>query len=92
MRLTAREMCDKGLTPLDVYDANGMRIARRITSFDTETGEVTSCVCRTDGTIIFGEDCAETRKEKFPAPLTWHTISREDMKRADDELWDRQGK
>lgn len=93
MRYTARDMIDKGMTPLDVYDANGMRICRKITMFDMETGEVESFVCGPNGRILLNEDGeGERRLETYPAPLTWKTISTSEMERSRSELWDLRGK
>lgn len=94
-RYTAQSMCDQGLIPLDVYDANGMIINRKITAFDTDTGEVESFICDSvTGSVIIDGQAGEAlkRTEKYPAPLTWKRIDAESLPRRKTELWDLQGK
>lgn len=96
-RYTAQSMCDQGLIPLDVYDANGMIINRKITAFDTDTGEVESFIVNPDGSFQFlvdDDNSSPVRKrlERYAAPLTWKQIDVESLPRRKTELWDLQGK
>lgn len=94
MRHTALQMFDEGHIPLDVHDANGMVIRRKITEFDTETGEVVSVVCDTTGRKQIDREKHEvvTRTEFYPAPLTWKSVGLAEVERGLRELWDLQGK
>lgn len=79
--------------PIDVWDANGMVIRRAIVGFDPQTGEVESQVLTTDGHYIeepLGE--LKKRRESYPAPLTYRTISRADVQVSKSLLWDLKGK
>jgi hypothetical protein len=73
------------LLPLDVYDASGTRIDRKIKRFDCATGEVESCVLDSAGLLCYSwvEDCIATEIERFLAPLTWRSITVEEAKLGD---------
>lgn len=75
MRLTVAEAAERGLTPLEVYDAYGDVVRRAVKSFDTATGEVVSLRLDTNGKPV--TVCGEllTRTELYPAPLRFKRIS-----------------
>jgi len=68
-------MLDQGHTPLNVYDANGMVIRRKITRFDVDTGEVESFVLNPDGSYKMDGESLTRRIETYPDPLTWKTVT-----------------
>lgn len=82
------EPLDMPRLPVDVYDANGLRICRHITGFDPETGQVESIVCGREGgrTVEDGEFCR--RLEWFAAPLMWKVVGPVEVERLKRELWD----
>lgn len=90
--LTVDDMIDH--VPLDVYDANGMVIRRKITGFDPETGKVESFVCTTAGVLVKEPEGGEFKRrlEAYPAPLTWRKISHVEADQAKRLYWDFQGK
>jgi hypothetical protein len=87
MMVTADEMAERGHTPADVYDANGMVIEEAITAFDAETGLVEYYVIGTDGCPLHDpEGNAVKRSERFPAPLTWKKVTPERVAQAKERL------
>ena len=77
-----------GLIPLNVWDADGNIIRRRITRFNVDTGEVVSMYHVMDQPLIY-KDRTYERQETFPAPLTWRTEKNADFRYWSEGLWDK---
>lgn len=72
------EAKEKGLLPLEVYDANGTTIDLPITDFNEETGDVTFVVMTASGQPLVHNDCVWHANTRFAAPLTWESVARDD--------------
>jgi hypothetical protein len=90
--VTANDMYCQGMLPLDVYDANGVRIRRAITGFNAETGLVESQQLDGNGRPIIQQGEVRKRVETYPAPLTWRKISTEDRDASKRTYLDLEGK
>lgn len=70
------------LIPLDLIDAEGNRISGAdIEAFDTETG-IVHCYMRDEhGNLLINheEGCIERVIRKYPAPLTIHSLTKEEL-------------
>lgn len=86
--LTVEDMNEKHMLPLNVYDANGMVIRRKITAFNPTTGEVESLILIKEGPVARymhymdenGIEHIKRRVETYPAPLMYKKITVEEVK------------